>query len=512
MRSRRTVLRWIGASGLIIALYPVVTPTRASDGSWDISYLWTPEREAALDYMERVAGVLGPDVGKKLIIVQGKSGNWGVVYQRTGTDLAAAQAVAKRHDKLLRTAFGSDELLATTVNDKSYSLRFNVGYGLSDSMASAKVVFRSVARVLGPDVHRQLVIETPKEGAWQVTYKRLGDQASTSKVAAHHSKLLASRGISARAVPDQSHIAVWGSSSAESSESSRPVRVAPDPKKPAPKATTNTPKKGRAVLPSSNTGPVRNKVNSFVQNWRHKGLVAGDETTSWFVHTLHDDKTWVAINADKPLQCASMVKPLVALAFMHRVKKGELVYGPVSKARHTTMIQQSHNAHTNWVMKQVGGPAAVQKILKNHYGNIFKHTKVVEYIPKYGKTYRNKCSAQDFVRFLRALWFDELPQSKEIKRLMGLPGRDRLKTGVSVIPASVKVLNKTGTTSHACGDFGILIAAKADGTQVPYAFCGMVEKRSRSSSYTQWQSSKTKLIRGVSGVTYAALKQEYGLK
>jgi hypothetical protein len=46
------------------------------------------------------------------------------------------------------------------------------------------------------------------------------------------------------------------------------------------------------------------------------------------------------------------------------------------------MIHHSNNPSTNWVMRQVGGPRAVQRILEQNYPGIFHATSIVEYIPR----------------------------------------------------------------------------------------------------------------------------------
>ena len=66
----------------------------------------------------------------------------------------------------------------------------------------------------------------------------------------------------------------------------------------------------------------------------------------------------------------------------------------------------------NWIMRYVGGPKAVERILEKHYPEVFKDTHVVEYIPANGRTYRNKASIHDYSRFLYALWKEKIPGAK----------------------------------------------------------------------------------------------------
>ena len=87
------------------------------------------------------------------------------------------------------------------------------------------------------------------------------------------------------------------------------------------------------------------------------------------------------------------------------------------------MIRDSGNVSASRLMRGLGGPAAVQRLLKAGYPAIFKETRIVEYIPANGRTYRNRASAHDYSRFLYAVWKDEVKGSEEIKRLMGQIGR-----------------------------------------------------------------------------------------
>ncbi|MFK7927651.1 MAG: serine hydrolase [Myxococcota bacterium] len=525
MRTRRSVLSMIGCTvGAASLGLPLARPALAADGSWDISYFWAPDRDAVLDYKETVADALGTGVAKHLAVVQGKSGNWGLVYDRTGTDRAAAERVAATHDRLLRASIGGRETLATVIRDQTFSRLHNVGYGTLTSLTSAKARYHKIVRLLGPDVHKDLVVEQVSKGRFQVVYRRLGDPQSTSKVASRHAAVLKKYGIPAASVGQRHADPVWGSGSggtvhaehratppahaavAAKVESTRKHAVeVVAPRRPA------APPAIAGGLPASIATPLRDAINTHVQGLRKRGVILPDETTSWYVHTLNDNRTWAAINAERSLQCASMVKPYVALAFLHQVSKGRIVYGPVSKAKLEAMIQRSSNSSTNWAISKVGGPKSVQRILDAHYGHILKETSIVESIPTQGRTYKNRSSARDYVRFSKALWAGKLPKSAEIKRLMALPGRDRLKTGAPHIPAGTKVMNKTGTTSHLCGDFGILVAKTRKGKKVPYAIVGIIEKKGRAPSFSAWSSSRGRIIRGVSDLTYGVLKQHYGL-
>jgi beta-lactamase class A len=257
-------------------------------------------------------------------------------------------------------------------------------------------------------------------------------------------------------------------------------------------------------------GAIEASIESLIKELRQKGKLASDEKTSWVVYDLTREKSLVDINANQLFQAASMIKPFVALAFFHKVQEGELIYGPKSRRKMELMIQRSNNAATNWVMRTVGGPEKCDEVLRTYYGHIFKNTEIVEYIPAGGKTYKNSALPSDYIRFLQALWSNKLPYGKEIRRLMSLPGRDRLYNGTP-IPQGTLVYNKTGSTAHLCGDMGILVPKDRKGNRYPYALVGIIERSSRASDYGRWMLTRGNVIRQVSTLVYEEMKKQYKL-
>lgn len=264
---------------------------------------------------------------------------------------------------------------------------------------------------------------------------------------------------------------------------------------------------GHATVESS----LERAIEARVKELRARGSVAADERTSWLVWDLEADKELASINADTPRQAASMIKPLVMLAFFHEVAEGRILYGPISRGKLEAMIQHSSNSATNWTMDQLGGAGGVQRLLRTAYGDLLPGTSVVERIPANGATYRNKASVGDYGRYLRALWRDELPRAAEQRRILGLPNRDRVYHGARSIPVGTLVMDKTGSTSRCCGDMGIVVAQRAGGGTFPYVFCGVIEKPQRAAAYGSWVSARGDVIREVSDLTYRHLKPGYGL-
>ncbi len=264
---------------------------------------------------------------------------------------------------------------------------------------------------------------------------------------------------------------------------------------------------------------LQQKVLELVRRMRAEGLLARDERTSWTVYDFTAGRTVVAVNEDRPRQAASMIKPLIAQAYFFQVKNsgGRIPYSASVRETMTRSIRHSSNSATNDLIDLVSanqsgrGPKDVETVLKTQAPNIFQQTRIVEKIPANGRTFRNLASANDYNRFLIALWQDRLPYSGELKSLMALPNRDRISNGVDAIPESVRVYDKTGSTSQLCGNMGIIVAPSVSGRQVPYTFVGIVERPTSAQSYGSWIRRRGNAIRAVSNLVYLDMKERYRL-
>lgn len=258
-------------------------------------------------------------------------------------------------------------------------------------------------------------------------------------------------------------------------------------------------------------------IARYIANQRRAGRLAANERSAWLVYDFTSGRYLATINAGTPYQSASMIKPFIALAFFYKVQEGRLDYTLYHRRKMEAMIQRSDNRATNYFIELLNrtsgrsGPAEAQHTLKRRNPGIFRHTRIVERIPRGGRSYRNKASALDYSRFLQALWYDHLPYSGEIKRLMNLPNRDRIYTGATGVPRGTQVLDKTGTTARLCGDMGILIARGRDGRQYPYTFIGIIEKARSAGNYSAWKNARGNVIRDVSSIVYDHMRRMHDL-
>jgi beta-lactamase class A len=499
----------------------------AKKDKYDIIYILTQDLERVLDYKEELEAVFDTTVVKKLKIV-GRGKEYALIYDGNDSARTVTHTLIQ-HSQLLNEA-GFDEPYAT--KEQNFHSLYNVSYGMGPNLEPLKKRYEQIYGFLGEDVKNDLFIEKTDYGNYALIYRRRGEKTSTTRIAKKHSKLLRSKKISASLTRENNNLVVYGESSLinEVGSDAAIVHLLPaiDKKTPTPTPTaTPTPEVSNPakivaaakVIKKINPDPVRSSaafsrleqsIEQYINNLRKKGTLSRDESTGWVVYDLEKNESVININADQKFQAASMIKPFVALAFFHQVKNGKLKYGSDSRRQMEAMIQRSSNSATNWVMRKVGGPAKCDAILKQHYGHIFKRTEIVEYIPAGGRTYLNSAPPSDYVRFLKALWNEELPEDKEIKRVMALPGRDRIYNGTP-IPRGTLVYNKTGSTGYLCGDMGILVPKTKKGGRFPYVIVGIIEKRTKASDYGQWMHSRSRVIREVSSLVYEQLKKDHQL-
>ncbi len=340
---------------------------------------------------------------------------------------------------------------------------------------------RQVIKVLGEEIGARLII-VRKKGLHGLIYDRNAERQKARAIARVHTKILRGQGLEAcAAVKSRNYTVVVGK------------------------------KKGRKSAATASVCNLEKSVRQLIRRLRAKGVIARDERTAWSVYDFTTGRKLVKINEDIPLQAASLIKPFFALAFFHQVRRGKLHYGRKSRRHMRRMIQHSNNASTNWIMKRIGGPYAIDKLLKKNYPRLFKDTRIVEYIPKNGRTYRNKASAHDYSRFLFALWKGAIPGAREIRRLMALPSNNRVYTKVPAIPKGTWVYNKTGSTARLCGDISILAPKDKKGRRYPYTLIGVIEKSRRARNYSRWITTRANVIRKVSDIVYKGMAGRHPL-
>ena len=261
--------------------------------------------------------------------------------------------------------------------------------------------------------------------------------------------------------------------------------------------------------------PLEQNIDDFVKQFRRRGPLATTERTSFVVYDLSRNKKLVSINQDTPRMAASLIKNFVMLVYFHEVKYKRLTHTNTNRYHLRQMIKVSSNRSTNYFIKLVGGPSKANRILKANY-SYFEQTKIIEYIPLNGRTYRNKTSAQDLNKFYVQLWKKNLPFHEKMKYYLELPNGDYIYKKTR-IPASAKVYNKTGTVYGLIGDSGIIVMRDPKGKLRPYVFTGLIEDRSkpygrRRISFGAWVDQRASILRKISERAYGYIYNSYGGK
>ena len=266
------------------------------------------------------------------------------------------------------------------------------------------------------------------------------------------------------------------------------------------------------LAPAQVSTTLESQFVATLKKLRRAGRIAADERVAIVIDDLVTRRKLVALNADRPMQCASMIKPFVIQAYLYcHYRKDPRLY-PLDKrilAEMRGMIVESNNTYTNHLFKRLGGPQGVQWMLRKQAPQIFRNIDIVENIPHGGKTYRNRASASDYSRFLQAIWYNRLPGAELMKKLMGIRKHNRISVGTRYLPKTLTVYDKTGSTAMLCGDFGIIDYHRKNGASRPYTFVCIIEKARKAKNYSSWISARSDVIRDLSDRAYLYFSGKY---
>jgi beta-lactamase class A len=487
---------------------------------YNISYGVDPDLELQKSNYRKAAQILGQVVTRDLVIEE-VSEYYAVIYKSL-SDRETVIGIAEKHAELLKSEgltptavmetnnyiiYGESSYLDELLENESL---YNVSYGLGPNLEAQKANHAKVSQVLGEEVARNLVIrETPYKN-YLLVYVIRKDEKSTREIARKHKRLLRSKRISAAIIRegDGNNVVYAGSYGAEDLLKVKREAITAPEKKDLHELETEE-EKPEAAPPEEPS--LQKQIQDYVSDLKNSKKLSLGDKVACSVFDFTTGEKLVSINENEPLQAASMIKPFVALAFLHEAEKGRFIYGSKSRARMQSMIQRSRNSSTNWVMRQVGGPHKVQEILQDNYSMLFTGTSIKEYIPRRGRTYINKASALDYGRFLYAMWHGQLPYSRELRRLMALPNSDRVCHGARKVPKGTLVYDKTGSTSRLIGNMAIMVARGKNGKKYPYTLICVIQRRTAAPNYTAWSRRAGDIIREVSNKVYTVMRKRHDL-
>jgi beta-lactamase class A len=242
-----------------------------------------------------------------------------------------------------------------------------------------------------------------------------------------------------------------------------------------------------------------------------------NEKISILVYDHRKNETLYSLNSDEPMQCASIIKPILSLGYYHDVINGKIRHSSRNQNKIKLMIQKSkENKHVGNFLKmysngrrnQRDSIKRINKIINENYSKIFKNTSIVEPIPNNGKTYKNMASAADYNRFLKALTNEELPYNQEIENLLNLKKTTRMYSNWNSIPKNVKIYSKTGHTSGCCGEMGIVKPLGTNWKMYPYSMICIINRKPDSSSYRKWISPTKNKVNKIFSTIRSHIKRQ----
>ena len=270
-------------------------------------------------------------------------------------------------------------------------------------------------------------------------------------------------------------------------------------------------------IPNKYQGTIDSQLEAdfeyYIKSQRRRKRLSASDRTSFVVYDISKNKKLVSINEDRQMMAASIIKNFVMLAYFHEVKYGRQRHTDNNRGHLRAMIWRSSNPSTNYFIRLLGGPARVDRILKTNY-SYFKQTRIVEYIPPSGRTYKNMTSARDLSTFFLRLWQDRLPHSDKMKWYFKLKNGDYIFKQ-TYIPAYVEVYNKTGTVYGLVGDGGVLVLKDPQGRPRPYIFIGLMEDRTKTSlrnrwlSFYDWKNRRANILRRLSEKAYKYIYENH---
>jgi len=479
---------------LMVALFagPVAeaaAPTQSKQ--YALAYTWDMDRKRVLDYRQKIAILLELQPDSQLRIV-GREQYYGLVWNINISMEQAKKKAEQQNVRLRRAGLKPAQVVPATGFSELYHVQVRQA-GRADDLREEYVRLKNALRA-----GNILAIEKIDSQQWAIVYRGWERKRDAQKSAQNIASQLPRTSEAPALIAAIDRPAVVTTAAASLAE----------PRKKTTASAQNIKEQPQAHREPG--GEFNTRIVPLLQEIIRQAKIPPQTRTGWAAYDLTTDNYLVSINLSQSFQAASMIKPFVALAFFHQVDKGKASYTPQHRQMMEAMLQQSSNPATNWFIRQLGGPARCESLLKKEYGPLVGQIRIREYIPADGRTYLNSLQPSGYIQFLRALWRHQLPNSKELLRVMTLPGPNRLVSGAD-LPNNTEVYNKTGTTALLCGDMGILVLRDKEGRKIAYAIAGVVERSSKPANYKQWMQASGGIIRGFSSLVYEEMKRKHNL-
>lgn len=185
----------------------------------------------------------------------------------------------------------------------------------------------------------------------------------------------------------------------------------------------------------------------------------------------------VSIKGDQPFPMASTVKIAVAALYLAQVEHGrrtldDRISGQSARGLMERMIIRSDNHATDLLLRDVGGPKALQEWIEDHrLSNMRVDRNIAQLLQAKRDLWdvRDSSTPKAMVELLRRIDSGQLLQPKGRAHLLDLmrrcmTGKNRMK---ALLPSGTRIEHKTGTLNGYVSDVGII--TMPDGRRVAIA-------------------------------------------
>jgi beta-lactamase class A len=250
-------------------------------------------------------------------------------------------------------------------------------------------------------------------------------------------------------------------------------------------------------------------MRNYIHQLQRCGWLKAHEQARVLVYD-HRNCKLVAIGQNQSTSAASLIKPFVMFAAYEKAHRQGIAphrFPARLQEQILRMMRVSSNSATNAMIRYVGdgdaqrGFARINALLKQHH---MHQTRLVELIPRNGRTYRNSTTAKD-LNTLLSLIYQRRAVSPSYAKLMidvMLHSRDsRGRTPYLRENFQVAAATKTGYTRRTNGVAGIIL--EGQGLQrAAYNFVAILTRPLDNSNEWEWKRISTPIVQRLSEMTY----------
>tara|TARA_B100000609_G_C17212783_1_gene434771 strand:- start:1591 stop:2526 length:936 start_codon:yes stop_codon:yes gene_type:complete len=250
-------------------------------------------------------------------------------------------------------------------------------------------------------------------------------------------------------------------------------------------------------------------MKRYIAQLRYCGYLRNFDKVRLLVYDFRNCKI-VAINQNMRTSAASLIKPYVMLAVYHKAHRKGIRPSrfPARLQRHINkMIRVSNNASTNYLIRYVGGGSAkrglryINRLLPKY--NITQ-TRLVELIPRSGRTYRNTTTARNLSILLYKIYRKQAVSpgySRKMLKVLIHSRDNRGKTHYLRSRFDVVAATKTGYTRKTNGVAGIVLNGKGLHHHA-YNYVGIITRPLVKANEWYWRKYSSTMLRRFSEMTY----------